>query len=132
MLIMLIQCNTDQKSVNINFDRASVVSGCQGGVHTKMQEKQIWLGLSHLSEHRFNHNFNNSINFLCTCSLDIKSAVHYFLHFSYYNSTRTSPLNDLNSVDRTLLNLSDLSLVNVLLYGGPQFDVSQNYLFFNF
>ena len=63
MLIMLIQCNTDQKSVNINFDRASVVSGCQGGVHTKMQEKQIWLGLSHLSEHRFNHNFNNSINF---------------------------------------------------------------------
>ena len=36
--------------------------------------------------------------------------------------------NDLNSVDRTLLNLSDLlSLVNVLLYGGgPQFDNSQN------
>ena len=41
--------------------------------------------------------------------------------------------NDLNSVDRTLLSLyllyllylSDLSLVNILFYGGPQFDDSQ-------
>ena len=34
-------------------------------------------------------------------------------------------LNDLNSVDRTLLSLIDLSLVNVL-YGSPQFNESQN------
>ena len=67
-----------------------------------------------------------TINPLCTCSLDIESTVHYFLHCNYYNSARISLLNDLNSVDRTLLNLSDLSLVNVLLYGGRQFDDSQN------
>ena len=84
------------------------------------------LGLSHLNEHRFNHNFNNCINPLCTCSLDIESTVHFFLHCNYYNSVRTSLLNYLNSVDRNLLNLSDLSLVNVLLCGGPQFDDSQN------
>ena len=84
------------------------------------------LGLSHLNEHRFNHNFNNCINPLCTCSLDIESTVHFFLHCNYYNSVRTSLLNYLNSVERNLLNLSDLSLVNVLLCGGPQFDDSQN------
>ena len=86
---------------------------------------RLRLGLSHLNEHRFKHNFNDCINPLCTCSLDIESTVHYFLHCNYYNNARISLLNDLNSVDRTLLSLSDSSLVNVLLYGGPQFDDSQ-------
>ena len=53
-------------------------------------------------------------------------AVHYLLHCNYYNSARISLLNDLNSVDKTLLSLSVLSLVNILLYGGPQFNKSQN------
>ena len=80
---------------------------------------RLRLGLSHLNGHRFNHNFNNFTNPLCTCNLDTKSTVHFFLHCSYYYSARISILNDLNSVDRILLNLSDLSLVNVHLYGGP-------------
>ena len=74
---------------------------------------RVWLGLSHLNEHSINHNFDDCISPLCTCSLDIESTVHYFLHCNYYNSARISLLNDLNSVDRTLLNLSDLSLDNV-------------------
>ena len=81
----------------------------------------------------FNHNFNDCINPWCTCSLDIESIIHYFLHCNYYNNARISLLNDLNSVDRTLLNLSDLSLVNVnvLLYGGRQFNDSQNTFILN-
>ena len=59
---------------------------------------RLWLGLSHLNEHRFKHNFNDCINPLCTCGLDIESTVHYFLHCNYYNSARISLLNDLNSV----------------------------------
>ena len=88
---------------------------------------RLRLGLSHLNEHMFKHNFNDCIHPLCTCSLDIESTVHYFLHCNYYNGARMSLLNDndLNSVDRTLLSLSDLSLVNILFYGGPQFDDSQ-------
>ena len=87
---------------------------------------RLCLGLSRLNEHRFKHNVNDCINPLCTCSMDIQSTVHYFLHCNYYDSARISVLNDLNSVDRNLLSLSDLSLVNILLYGGPQFDYSQN------
>ena len=71
-----------------------------------------------------NHNFSDCINPLCTCSLDIEPTVHYFLHCDYYNSARISLLNDLNFVDRNLLILSDLSLVKVLLYGGPQLGTS--------
>ena len=32
------------------------------------------LGVSHLNEHRFNHNFQNCINPLCHCSLEIEST----------------------------------------------------------
>ena len=87
---------------------------------------RLWLELSHLNEHRFKHIFNDCINPLCKCSLDIESTVHYFLHCNYYNSARIFLLNDLNSVDKTLLSLSDLSLVNVLLCGGPHVEDFQN------
>ena len=92
---------------------------------------RLRLGLSHLNEHRFNHNFNDRVNALCTCSMDTESTFHYFLHWNYYNSAKIFLLNKLFSVDRTLLNLSDLSLVNVLLHGGPQFDDSQNAFILN-
>ena len=39
---------------------------------------RLRLGLSHLNEHRFNHNFQNCINPLCTCSLEVESASHFF------------------------------------------------------
>ena len=87
---------------------------------------KLWLGLSHLNEHRFKHSFNDYINPLCIFSLDIDSKVHYFLHCNYSNSARISLLNDINSVDKILSSLSDLSLVNILLCGGPQFNKSQN------
>ena len=86
---------------------------------------RLRLRLSQLKEHRFNHNINDCINPLCTCSLDIESTVHYFLHCNYYDA-RIFLFNDLNSVDRTLLNLSDLSLVNFLPYDGPQFSAEND------
>ena len=90
---------------------------------------RLRLGLSHLNGHRFIHSFNNCINPLCTCSLDIEQTVPYFIYCNYYNRTRLSLLDDLNTADWTSLNLSDLSLVNVLLYDGLQFDDSQKHLF---
>ena len=71
--------------------------------------------ISHMNEHRFNHNFNNCINPLCTCSLDDESTIHYSLHCDYYNSAITFLLNDLNSVDSILLNLSDLVFFSMVL-----------------
>ena len=38
------------------------------------------LGLSHLNEHRFNHNFENCVNPLCSCSLEVESTSHFCLH----------------------------------------------------
>ena len=58
---------------------------------------RLWLGLSHLDEHRFNHNFQNCIKPLCTCSLEVESNSHFFPLCLYYNDTRETLLNELES-----------------------------------
>ena len=39
---------------------------------------RLRLGLSHLREHKFNHNFLDTINSLCPCSLESESTTHFF------------------------------------------------------
>ena len=56
---------------------------------------RLQLGLSHLNEHRFNRNFQNCINPLCRCSLEVESTSHFFLHCLHYNDCATL-LNELN------------------------------------
>ena len=86
---------------------------------------RLRLGLSHLNEHRFNHNFQNCINPLCTCSLEVELTV-YFLHCHHYHNIRTKLLNSLEVIDTNLLKLSEEQLTKVLPYGFSQLDQNQN------
>ena len=83
--------------------------------------RRLRLRLSHLNEHRFNHNFQNCINSLCTCRLEVESISHFFLHCLHYNGIRATPLNKFKSVDENIL-----KLFNLLLYGDLQFDSNKN------
>ena len=38
---------------------------------------RIRLGLSHLREHKFKHNFQDSINPICSCGSDIETTEHF-------------------------------------------------------
>ena len=38
---------------------------------------RLHLGLSHLREHNFNHNFQGTINPICSCSLESESTAHF-------------------------------------------------------
>ena len=84
------------------------------------------LGLSHLNEHRFNYNFQNCINPLCTCSQEVESTAHFFLHCHHYHNIRAKLLNSLEVIDTNLLKLSEEQLTKVLLYGFSQLDQNQN------
>ena len=83
------------------------------------------MGLSHLNEHRFNHNFQNCINPLCTCSLEVESTSHFFLHCLHYNDIRETLLNELKLVDENILKLSGNKLINLLLYGDSKFHLNK-------
>ena len=51
------------------------------------------LGFSHLNEHRFHHNFQDCINPLCSCSLDIEDTSHYLLHCHHFVQHRIDLMN---------------------------------------
>ena len=87
---------------------------------------RLRLGLSHLNEHRFNHNFQDCINPLCMCSLEVESTAHFFLHCHHYHNIRAKLLNSLEVTDTNLLKLSEEQLIKVFLHCFSQLDQNQN------
>ena len=83
---------------------------------------RLRLGLSHLNEHKFNHNFKECVNPLCSCSLQVESVLS-LLH----RCTKTL-FNELQSVDENILNQSesDYEMVELLLSGSNKFKFQQN------
>ena len=73
---------------------------------------RLKLGLSHLKEHKFKHNFQDCVNPLCLCSLEIESLFHFFLHCYHFTNIRAILLDDLQSVE--------YELVDLVLYGSPK------------
>ena len=92
---------------------------------------RLRLGLSHLNEHKFNHNFDDCVNPFCTCSLEPESTLHFFLHCHHYNTIRSILFKDLNSVDKNLFKLSDNELTLIVLYGGTQYSLMNNHILLN-
>ena len=68
---------------------------------------RLRLGLSHLNEHKFKHNLQDCINPLCTCSLDIESLSHFFLHCHYFTSIRSTLFSELQSADANIVKFLD-------------------------
>ena len=64
---------------------------------------QLRLGLSRLREHKFNHNFRNCINRLCSCAMDIESTSHLFIHCPLFDDKTTTLLSTLNKIDCKLI-----------------------------
>ena len=62
--------------------------------------------------------FENCANPLCTRSLEIESALYFFIHCIHYRNICTTFLNELKTLDGNILNLSDTTLTNLMLYGG--------------
>ena len=90
---------------------------------------RLRLGLSHLNEHRFNHNFQSCINPLCSCSLAIESTTHFLLHCHHFSNIRSTLLNSINEVLGSTTKISDLSdcaLVKILLFGDQNYTQVEN------
>ena len=87
---------------------------------------RLRLGLSHLNENRFRHNFKDCINPLCSCSLEVENTLHFFLHCHHYSTFRMGLMNKVNQIDENFSYLSDDNKVSLLLYGDSRFDDNKN------
>ena len=87
---------------------------------------RVRLGLIHHNERKFKHNFQDCANSLCSCSLEIESFSHFFLHCHYFTNIRATLLDDLKSVDANIPSFSDNELMDLVLYGSLKFNSNQN------
>ena len=84
------------------------------------------LGFSHLLEHKFRHNFTNSRNPLCSCSLETESTLHFFLHCQNYTTLCRALMTDFKNINKTIMSLNESDLIHVILYGNKNFDNNMN------
>ena len=82
---------------------------------------RLRLGLSHLNDHKFNHNFKDCINPLCSCSLSVENNVHFFLYCHHFPLQRQTLMNNIKSIDKDIINETDSDLVNILLFGSSKY-----------
>ena len=87
---------------------------------------RLRLGLSHLNDHEFNHNFKDCINPLCSCSLSVENNVHFFLHRHHFSLQRQTLMNNIKSIDKDIIHASDSDLVNILLFGSSKYQYHIN------
>ena len=88
---------------------------------------RLLLGLSHFREHKFNHNFQDTINPLCPCSLELESTTHFFLRCQNFTDLlRKCLMNEFIKIDSCILTLDEKSLTKLLLYGDDRYDCKTN------
>ena len=88
---------------------------------------RLRLGLNHLNDHKFRHNFQDCLNPLCSCSLEVETINHYFLHCHYYNNICKTLLDTVKEITNICLSdFSDETLVNLLLYGNSIYSLEEN------
>ena len=92
----------------------------------KYLTRLLRLGLSHLDDHKFRHNFQDCINPLCPCSLEVESTVHYFLHCHHYDICKTILDTVKKITNISVSNLRDEYLVNLLVHGNPSYNFQEN------
>ena len=78
------------------------------------------LGLSHLADHKFRHNFQYCLNPICSCGQEVETTSHFLLHCLNYRCARKTFFEKNNLVDPNILQQSDLSITKDLLFGSEK------------
>ena len=87
---------------------------------------RLRLGFSHLSEYEFRQNFEDTLNLLCSCSIEAETMLHFFLQCQFFNNIQEILINNLMNIERFFPLLSQEKLTSVLLYGSDALDSKKN------
>ena len=69
---------------------------------------------SHLSEHKFRHNFADSLNLLCSCSLETESMLNFFLSCQNYTTLCRALMTDLKNINDAIISLNESAATRIL------------------
>ena len=89
---------------------------------------QLRVGLSSLKSHKKSHNFADTPNDTCQCSLNAETTQHFLLDCPNFNAHRRELFQIVNPilVANSKIDLNDRELVHLLLYGNDKFTFHEN------
>ena len=87
---------------------------------------RLRLNFSHLNEHKFRHNFLNTLNPMCSCGSEPETTAHFLLRCQNHVMNRSKLLKNVYNLDQTLRNYDDDHLIHILLYGSEKFNFNLN------
>ena len=87
---------------------------------------RLRLWLSHLNEHKFKHNFQNCLNPLCSCSLEVESTIHFFLYCNFFDKFQQILLKTVEKIIKDISHLNNDLLINQLMYWSPSYSFEEN------
>ena len=87
---------------------------------------RLRVGLSHLHEHKFRHNFQDPLDPFCNCGRHIETTIHFFLYCSNYSNQRKALFEKISNIKRSLLNQNDSIIVETLLFGSNGLNNEEN------
>ena len=73
---------------------------------------RIRLGLSHLADHKFRHNFQDCVYPVCSCGQGIETSTHFLLHCSNYHCARQTLIEKRKKIDSNTLKENDQLIKN--------------------
>ena len=96
-------------------DRNSVLN-----IHETQRTKfltRMHLGLSHVNDHKFRHNFQDCIITIGSCRHNILTTTHFLLHCPHYTCARQTLFNKIKNLDLNIFGRKESSITNVHLVG---------------
>ena len=87
---------------------------------------RLRLGLSHLNDHKFRHNFHDCLYPLCSCSLDVEDNEHFFLRCHHYLANREILFSKVRKICTNFDKMSANFKIEVLLYGDSKLQYNEN------
>ena len=88
---------------------------------------RLRVGFSHLREHKFKHNFQDTLNPLCPCSLEAEDTYHFFMRCQSFSNQRNVLFDYLNLINSEILKMSENEIVQVLLFCNKGFSKDMNF-----
>ena len=87
---------------------------------------RLRLDFSHLNEHKFRHNFNYTINPMCSCCKEPETTLHYLLRGNHYSIHWLELFNDVCTLNGSFRKSSKEKRLKILLYGAEDLTSQMN------
>ena len=115
--------------MSVSFPRNALLRIYKSFIHDLTGVKlltRIRLKFSHLNEHKFRHNFKDTVVAICDCGTETEIAEHYFLRCPFFVPERQKLLNNVYDKHFSSQNLNEKSMIDILLYGCDKLNERDN------